>query len=80
MARTRHVEIAGGFEELLAPGEGLAAVAGHGQAGKEHARAFAQLLGGGRHLLGAFFAAQKHVGVAGQLFKADVADREAEVT
>ncbi len=27
----------------------------------------------------AFFAAQQHVGVAGQLFKAHIADREAEV-
>ena len=74
-----HVEVAGGFEELLAPGEGLAAVAGHGQPGKEHAGAVAKLLGDGGQVLRALLAAQQHVGVARQLFKADVADREAEV-
>ena len=51
----------------------------HGQAGKEHARAVAELLRGGGHLFGAGLAAQQNIGVAGQLFEANVADREAEV-
>jgi hypothetical protein len=45
------------------------------QAGKEHARAVAELLGeGGQALSRALLAAQQRVGVAGQFFKAEVAD------
>src|ERR1039457_745927 len=44
-----HVEVPRGLKELFAAGEGLAAVAGHGQTGKEHACALAkQFRGGGR--------------------------------
>ena len=74
-----HVKVAGGFEELFAGVEGLAAVACHGKPGKEQAGALAKLLGGGGEVLGALFAAQQCIGIARQLFKADVADRESEV-
>ncbi len=73
------IEFAGGFEELFAIGEGMAAVGGERQRGEEHAGALAELLGEGGHGCGALLAAQEHVDVAGQLFKANVRDREAEV-
>ena len=47
------IEVAGGFEELFAVVEGLAAVGGHGQAGEEHAGALAELLGEGGQVVGA---------------------------
>jgi hypothetical protein len=73
------VEVAGGFEELFAGVEGLAAVAGDGQAGEEEAGALAELLGDGGERLGALLAAELGIGVAGQLFKTEIADGEAEV-
>ena len=74
-----HVKVARGFKELLPAGEGLATVAGHGKAGKKHAGAFTELLGGGGQVFCALFSAQQSVGIAGQFLKAYVADREAEV-
>jgi hypothetical protein len=52
-----HVKIAGGFKEFLAAGEGLAAVACHGQPGKEHAGALAELLSDAWYAAGALLAA-----------------------
>ena len=75
-----HVEVAGGFEELFAAVEGLAAVAGHGQPAKNmRARSRSCWRERRADCVGALFAAQQGFGVAGQLFKAHVADREAEV-
>ena len=50
------------------------------QPGKEHPRPLAELLRHGGQALRAFLAAQQRIGVARQLFKANVADRKAEVT
>jgi hypothetical protein len=75
-----HVKVARGFQKLFALGKGLASVAGHGQAGKKHARAVAQLLCQGGQISSALFAAQQCVNVARQLFTANVTDRKPEVT
>ena len=58
----------------------MAAVGGERQRGEEHAGALAELLGEGGDGRGALLAAQERVDVAGQLFKANVRDGEAEVT
>ena len=51
VVRTPSIQIAGCLEKLLAVIEWLAAVAGHGQSGKEHPRAVAKLLRRRRKLL-----------------------------
>ncbi len=73
------VEIAGGFEEFFAVGEGMAAVGGHGEGGKKEASALAKLLGKRGNLRGGGVGARKNIGVAGEIFEAKVGERAAEV-
>ena len=73
------VKLAGRLEKLFAVGERMAAIAGEREGGEEHAGALAELLGESGHGSGALLAAQEYVGVASQLFKAEVGEGAAEV-
>ncbi len=73
------VEIARGLEEVSTVGEGMTAVGRHGKSGEEEARPLAKLLSECGNLRGAGIAAKKDVGVAGEIFKAEVGERAAKV-
>ena len=73
------VEVAGGFEELFAIGKGVAAIGRHGECGEEQTRALAKLLGQRGDLRDAGVAAGENVGVAGEVFEAEVRERATKV-
>ncbi len=68
------VEVARGFEEFLAIGEGMAAIGGHREGGEKETRALAKLLGKCWNLGGAGVAAEKNVGIAGKIFEAQIGE------
>ncbi len=68
----RHIKIAGGFEELLAIAEGMAAIAFVRQRRKKEPRPLAQLLREQVNLRRAFLAAQQHIGIARKILEAHI--------
>jgi len=57
----------------------MAAVSGHRKGGEEETRTLAELLGEGGDLCGRGLAAEKDIGVAGEVFAAEVGERPTEV-
>ena len=57
----------------------MASVGGHGEGGEEEARSLAKLLGDCRDLRCAGVAAKEDVSIAGEIFKAEIGERAAEV-
>ena len=73
------VKVAGRLEKFFAVSKGMAAVGGHGKGGKEKARTLAELLGEGGDLRSGGLTAEQNIGVASEVFKAEVGERPAEV-